>query len=64
MMEQACKIQVEAMCSGAELVMPPPPEIVAETAYLFEPNVRRAFGVMEWEAMLRLLDREDPSFRD
>lgn len=63
MMEQACKIQVEAMCSGAELVMPPP-EIVAETAYLFEPNVRRAFGVMEWEAMLRLLDREDPSFRD
>jgi ribulose-5-phosphate 4-epimerase/fuculose-1-phosphate aldolase len=63
MLDQACKIQVDAMSSGAELVMPPP-KVVEETARLFEPNVRRAFGVMEWGAMIRLLDREDPSYKN
>lgn len=63
MLEQACKIQVDAMSAGTELVMPPP-EVVSQTARMFEPGVRRAFGVMEWEAMLRLLDRDDPSFRE
>jgi ribulose-5-phosphate 4-epimerase/fuculose-1-phosphate aldolase len=63
MLDTACKIQVDAMASGTELVMPPP-ETAQETARLFQPNVRRAYGVMEWEAMVRLLDREDPSFRD
>lgn len=63
MLETACKIQVDAMCSGTELVMPPD-EVVQETARLFQPGVRRAYGVMEWEALLRLLDREDPSFRE
>lgn len=63
MLDQACKIQVDAMGSGAEIVMPPA-SVVEETARLFQPHVRRAYGVMEWEAMLRLLDRDDPSFRD
>ena len=63
MLEQACKIQVDAMNSGAELVLPPP-EIVAQTAHMFEPGVRRPFGIMEWEPLLRMLDREEPSFRD
>lgn len=62
MLDMACKFQVDAMCSGTELVMPPP-EVVEETARLFQPGVRRSYGVMEWEAMLRMLDREDPSFR-
>jgi hypothetical protein len=26
--------------------------------------VRRTYGEMEWEAMLRQLDREDPSYRN
>lgn len=63
MLEQACKIQVDVMASGSEPVVPPP-EVVAHTAHMFQPSVRRAFGVMEWEAMLRLLDKEDPSFRE
>jgi ribulose-5-phosphate 4-epimerase/fuculose-1-phosphate aldolase len=63
MLEQACKIQVDAMASGTELVIPPQ-EVIAHTSLMFQPSVRRAFGVMEWEAMLRLLDKEDPSFRD
>ncbi len=63
MLEQACKIQVDAMSAGTELVIPPP-EVVAQTAHMFEPGVRRAFGVMEWEALLRQLDREEPSYKD
>jgi ribulose-5-phosphate 4-epimerase/fuculose-1-phosphate aldolase len=63
MLEQACKIQVDAMGSGARLVVPPE-RVVAETARQFEPSVRRAYGVMEWEAMLRLLERRDPSYKD
>lgn len=30
---------------------------------MFDPKVGRAFGVMEWEALLRLLDREDRSYQ-
>jgi hypothetical protein len=30
---------------------------------LYDPDVRK-FGQLEWEAMLRLLDREDSSYRD
>ena len=62
MLEQACQIQVDTMKATTELVLPTP-EVIAETARMFDPNVRRAFGVMEWEALLRLLDREDPSYQ-
>jgi ribulose-5-phosphate 4-epimerase/fuculose-1-phosphate aldolase len=63
MLEQACKIQVDAMVSGTELVLPPA-GVPEQAAHMFEPGVRRAFGVMEWEAMLRILDKEEPSYRD
>ncbi|MES2537111.1 MAG: class II aldolase/adducin family protein [Pseudomonadota bacterium] len=63
MLDQACKIQVEAMSTGAELILPSR-EVVEETARQFEPNTRRPFGVMEWDAMLRLLDRQDQSYRE
>ena len=62
MLEQACGIQVDALTAGAELVLPPP-EVIAHTAHMFEPGVRRPFGIMEWEALIRLLDQEDPSYR-
>ena len=35
-----------------------------KTAHLYAPGVRRVYGEMEWEAMLRQLDREDPSYRN
>ena len=63
MLDQACKIQVDAMNSGTELVIPPE-SIVTHTARMFEPGVRRPFGIMEWEALMRLQEREDPSFKD
>ena len=61
-LDLACKIQVDALAARTELSIPSD-EIVAMTSWLFRPEVRRAYGEMEWEAMLRLLDRQDPSFR-
>lgn len=61
-LESACKAQVDALAGGRALVLPP--EAVCDrTARLYDPEVRR-FGPVEWDAMLRLLDRQDASFRD
>jgi ribulose-5-phosphate 4-epimerase/fuculose-1-phosphate aldolase len=60
--ELACATQLRAMATGAPLVIPSD-AVQKETARLYEPGVRRPFGVMEWPALLRKLDRIDPSFR-
>src|SRR5580658_4794287 len=54
--EMACKAQVDAMSSGATLIVPPQ-DVVGKTANLFDPEVRRRYGEMEWAAMLRRVDR-------
>ena len=61
--ELACKAQVMAMSASTELVMPPA-EVIAKTNHLYRPEVRRPFGVLEWPALLRKLDRVDPGYRD
>ena len=61
--ELACKAQVMAMGSGAKLVMPSA-DVIALTNHLYRPEVRRPFGVLEWPALLRKLDRTDPTYRD
>lgn len=61
--ELACKAQMMAMASGDEIVLPAP-EIIAKTNHLYRPEVRRPFGVLEWPALLRKLDRTDPTYRD
>jgi ribulose-5-phosphate 4-epimerase/fuculose-1-phosphate aldolase len=62
-LERACQIQVDAMACNSELIYPSE-EVKATTARLFEPHVRRPYGIKEWPAMLRMLDRRDPSYRD
>jgi ribulose-5-phosphate 4-epimerase/fuculose-1-phosphate aldolase len=62
-LELACQAQVGAMAGGQEIVLPSP-EICEKSARLYDPGVRRIMGELEWEAMLRLLDREDPSYKD
>lgn len=62
-LEMACRAQVDAMACNAEIVVPPA-EVVSRTAHLYKPGVRRPHGVLEWPAMLRYLDRRDPSYRD
>ena len=41
------------------------PSQVVEATYLnYQPHIRRPFGVLDWPALLRKLDRIDPGYRD
>ncbi len=56
-LEMSCRSQVDAMAGGQEIVLPPR-EVIDHTANLYQPGTRRPYGVLEWHAMLRLLDAE------
>jgi ribulose-5-phosphate 4-epimerase/fuculose-1-phosphate aldolase len=62
-LENACRVQVDAMACNTALKMPPQ-DVIDKTAHLYKPLTRRPYGEMEWPAMLRFLDRRDPSYRD
>jgi ribulose-5-phosphate 4-epimerase/fuculose-1-phosphate aldolase len=56
-LEMSCRSQVDTMAARAELVMPGE-NVLAHTAHLYQPGTRRPYGVLEWPAMLRLLEAE------
>jgi len=62
-LELSCKTQIAAMSCNTPLIKVPD-EVVEATYMNFQPKTRRPFGVMDWPALLRKLDRIDPSFRD
>ena len=62
-LELACRTQVDAMSSTTKLTLPSR-EIIEHTNYMYRPEVRRPYGILEWPALLRKLDRIDPSFRE
>ena len=60
-LEKACQAQLDAMRTGAELVMPSP-EVCRNTSRMaLAPDT--LIGTTEWPALMRMLDRLDPSFR-
>jgi ribulose-5-phosphate 4-epimerase/fuculose-1-phosphate aldolase len=61
-LERACQAQVGAMAGGAELNIPPP-EVAQKVARQFVRPGRTA-PVTSWAAVLRMLDRIDPSYRN
>jgi len=56
-LERSCRSQVDAMAARTELNVPGE-NVLAHTAHLYQPGTRRPYGVLEWPAMLRLLDAE------
>jgi ribulose-5-phosphate 4-epimerase/fuculose-1-phosphate aldolase len=62
-LERACQLQVMTLSCNTELQMPPQ-EVTQYTNNLMLPGVRRRFGLLEWPAMLRKLDRTDTSYRN
>jgi len=56
-LEGACRAQVDAMAARTELTMPGA-DILEKTAHLYQPGTRRPYGVLEWHALLRLLEAE------
>lgn len=62
-LEMACKVQADAMAANTELSLPTT-QTAAGAAHLYDRNVRRPWGILEWPAMIRLLESSDPSYRD
>jgi ribulose-5-phosphate 4-epimerase/fuculose-1-phosphate aldolase len=62
-LERACQVQVAALSCNTELQLPA--EQIVDASYrLYLPGTRRPFGVLEWPALLKKLDKIDPSYRD
>ena len=62
-LELACKAQLLAQSANSEILLPGA-DVIARTNHLYRPNVRRPFGLLEWPALLRQLDRRDASYRE
>ena len=62
-LERACRTQLMAMACNDQIVLPPQ-DVIDKTNHLYQPNVRRPYGLLEWPAMRRLADRVDPSYRN
>ena len=62
-LELSCKTQIAAMSCHTPLIEVPA-DVVTATYMNYQPHVRRPFGVLDWPALLRKLDRIDPSYRD
>ena len=61
-LDKACEIQLGALASGRELQMPPP--LLCEDAARRSTTIDgHPFGEVEWAALVRQLDREDPSYK-
>ncbi|APV48695.1 class II aldolase [Betaproteobacteria bacterium GR16-43] len=62
-LELTARSQLAAMATGAKLVQVPE-SVLQETYMNYQPQTRRPYGVMEWPALLRMLDRADSSYRN
>ena len=62
-LEFACHSQLAAMACNTPLARVPQP-VLEETWNNYQPGTRRPYGVMEWPALLRKLDRMVPGYAD
>jgi ribulose-5-phosphate 4-epimerase/fuculose-1-phosphate aldolase len=62
-LERACQAQLAAMACNTPLEMPSD-EVVAKSCAMYAPGASRRYGPLEWQGLLRQLDRTDPGFRD
>jgi ribulose-5-phosphate 4-epimerase/fuculose-1-phosphate aldolase len=62
-LERACQAQALAMATNTELNRPDK-ETVVKTNERYKPGQRRRIGELEWAALLRLVERRYPGFRD
>ena len=61
-LELASRSQLAAMACNTPLINPP--EAVVDATWAnYQRNTRRPYGLMEWPALLRKLDRLDASYR-
>ena len=70
-LERACQVQLMAMACDTELNLPSEQSVKNANTQLsvnkaagYAGRATPPFGIMEWPALLRRLDRKDPSYRD
>lgn len=70
-LERACQVQLMAMACNTELNMPSEQSVKNANVQLsvnmaagYAGRATPPFGILEWPALLRRMDRKDPSFRD
>ena len=62
-LERTCQLQVMTLQCNTKLSLADG-KVLTDTHAGFKPGVRRRWGIVEWPALLRKLDRIDPSYRD
>ncbi|AKQ55434.1 class II aldolase/adducin family protein [Bordetella hinzii] len=68
-LERACRTQVKAMSCNSRIIIPEA-QVIRKTNDQLRlqpsadtPDTRKPYGILEWPAMLRMLDRRDDSYR-
>lgn len=61
-LERACEIQIAALAGGSEVTIPTD-SVCQHTCEQFANDNSYVKG-RDWQALLRLLDRTDPSYKD
>ncbi len=61
-LELSCQTQLAAMACNTPFAKVAQP-VLEETWNNYQPGTRRPYGLMEWPALLRKLDRLDPSYK-
>jgi ribulose-5-phosphate 4-epimerase/fuculose-1-phosphate aldolase len=61
-LELACRSQLAAMACNSSFI-PVAPAVLEETWSNYQPSTRRPYGLMEWPALLRKLDRGEPDYK-
>ena len=62
-LELACRSQIAALSCNTKLHSVPQ-NVLEETWNNYQPGTRRPYGLMEWPALLRKLDRLDPGYKE
>ena len=64
-LENACKVQVDVMSSGAKMIYPEQDDIDKMSINNYPPVDQPADSVKRsWEALIRMLDAQDPSYKE
>ncbi len=65
MLENACKVQVDVVASGQQPITPDESTIQSISDYgMPPPDKPSCYADMSWEAITRLMDKKDPSYRN
>ncbi|MBV9785146.1 MAG: class II aldolase/adducin family protein [Acidisphaera sp.] len=62
-LERACQAQAMAMACNTKLNHLPP-DVVEKSVAMYDPSAIRTYGLLEWPALLRLLDQRNPGYRE